>query len=651
MDKNTIFGLVLIMGIVITWSIFFSPDPSENIDPKPNTEIATPDSVVTETDEITDPRLDSLQRALGLMPSDSIKSALEQAQLFNQFGLLANAAKGENQKIRVKTDKLDGEIHTLGGTLKQLSLNEYVTYDTARLFIVKDDPDNEFSIEFSTKGDKVRLINTKDLYFTPQFTQTDFELKEGDSLRLSFQAQVDALNYLEFVYVFRYGKYDYDFKVHFVGIDKTLLKDRSYYLRWVNNIPKTEKSVKKMRENTGIYYREAGEVEEINPRSEDFETEKVGQTSVDWIAFKSNFFTQVLIADPKSTLQSIDFTMSTPTIDEVVKKMTSFSRVGLEAQNYRFYAGPKELSTLKSYGLGLENQISLGWGPLTWINEYFIIPVFHFLERAVGNYGLIILLIAIMIKLLVSPLTYKTYISSAKMRVINETPEVKELEVKYKDDATKLQQEKMAYYRTVGASPFGGCLPMLLQYPVLISMFYFFPQSIELRQQKFLWAEDLSTYDSIFDFPGGFSIPFYGDHVSLFTILMAASIFVFTWISQKTQGTSMTANNPVMKWMPYIMPIFLLGFLNNYSAGLSYYYFLSNILSIGQSVVTKALIDDKKLLDQMHSVKADRKKSGKKSRIETWMEKQQKKQKELQSTRGAQMKGQAGRREKRKNKD
>ncbi|MBL0018376.1 MAG: membrane protein insertase YidC [Bacteroidetes bacterium] len=286
---------------------------------------------------------------------------------------------------------------------------------------------------------------------------------------------------------------------------------------------------------------------------------------------------------------------------------------------------------MKTYDRDMIKQIALGWGPLQYVNRWLTIPIFNFLEGFIGSYGLIILLLGLIIKTLIYPLTYRTYISTAKMRVVNNTPEVKELDLKFKDDPTKLQQAKMAIYRKYGVSMFGGCWPMLVQYPFLIALFFFFPNAIELRQQSFLWAPDLSTYDSIWDL--GFNIPMYGDHVSLFTLLMTASIFGYTIINQRMQPQQ-TAN-PVMKWFPYIMPIFLLAFLNRYSAGLSWYYFLSNLISISQTIITKYFVSDEKLMDSLREkakkIEADPNK--KKGTLERWAAKQQEKQRDIAASR------------------
>jgi YidC/Oxa1 family membrane protein insertase len=250
----------------------------------------------------------------------------------------------------------------------------------------------------------------------------------------------------------------------------------------------------------------------------------------------------------------------------------------------KFYFGPNHYQTLKTYGIGLERQIPLGWGIFGWVNKFLVIPIFNFLAGFNLNYGIIILILTIIIKVMLLPLTYKAYLSQAKMKVLK--PEIDEINKTKDKDPMKSQQEMMSLYKKAGVNPLGGCFPMLLQMPILIAMFRFFPASIELRQQSFLWAEDLSTYDSIWDF--GFTIPFYGDHVSLFTLLMTVSTLIYTRMNNQFTGA-----NAQMKWMSYLMPVIFLGVFNNYSAGLSYYYFLANILTFGQQYLFGKFVDEK----------------------------------------------------------
>ncbi|MDK2979484.1 MAG: YidC/Oxa1 family rane protein insertase, partial [Bacteroidales bacterium] len=281
----------------------------------------------------------------------------------------------------------------------------------------------------------------------------------------------------------------------------------------------------------------------------------------------------------------------------------------------QFYFGPNHYTTLKKQGLEFERIIPLGWGIFGWINRFVVIPVFNFLDNFIANYGLIILILTILIKTVLFPLTYKSYLSSAKMRVLK--PEIDLINKKFpkKEDAMKKQQATMALYKKSGVNPMGGCIPMLIQFPILIALFRFFPSSIELRQKSFLWADDLSSYDSILDLP--FDIPFYGDHVSLFTLLMALALFFSTKINSGQMGDS-NQQMPGMKFMMnYMMPVMLLFFFNGYSAGLSYYYFLSNVITMGQTLIIRRFVDDESLLKKLHE---NKKKPVKKSKWQQRLE-------------------------------
>ena len=302
------------------------------------------------------------------------------------------------------------------------------------------------------------------------------------------------------------------------------------------------------------------------------------------------------------------------------KLTVQFNHLDKERFNTQMYLGPLSYKGLSAYNLDLEKQIPLGWSffLLAWINRFIIIPVFDFLSTFISNYGLIILILTIFIKLITLPFTYKSYLSTAKMRILK--PELDEIKAKAGGDATKSQEETMKLYKKAGVSPFGGCIPMLLQFPILIAMFRFFPSSIELRQQGFLWAHDLSTYDSIYSLP--FTIPAYGSHVSLFTILMTISTILYT-----RMNNSMTPQQAELKWMSYIMPIFFLGFFNNYAAGLSYYYFLSNVITFGQQYIFRKLIDEKKLIAR---IEENKKKTGNNVKKSKWQQRLEDIQKQQQ---------------------
>lgn len=660
MDRNTILGLVLIVGIVITWTAFFGPDKEDNNTTQP-ANVTQQDT--TRPDRTTPPDTSSNSSVgsdlawsrpaemddstFNALP-DSMKEVVSKnAELNKKYGDFAPLAEGEDKVIHVITDKLDFKLHSKGAVVRPLILREYTTYDSLPLSVVTEAESNTMGLDFSYLAEDgiYRDITTKNLYLKPNTDLSEVNLTGDQTKEIIFKGDVARGRSIEVVYRLSGNTYDYDYEIRLNGFTERVGGDE-LTLSWVGDIPKTEKAMDPQRSKTSLYYRTDGDdVSDLGSTSNDPIREVFDANDpIDWVAFKSQFFSQTLMLQEgegswnNATLEQVTPIPPIPDDPEsgdVVRSMAMSTTLYMDqgsttSLSYKIINAPLQYEVLKSFGRDMTRQIQLGWGPLKYINMYLVIPVFEFLEDTGMNYGIIILILAVLIKLLLYPLTFKTYISTAKMRVINKTPEIKELEEKYKDNSTKLQQEKMKIYRSMGANMLGGCLPMLLQYPFLISLFFLFPNLIELRQQGFLWAEDMSTFDSVAQLP--FSIPFYGDHVSLFTLLMTISIYIYTMINQRMQGTTQT--NPVMKWFPYIMPLIFLGFLNNYSAGLSWYYLVSNLISITQAQVSKLFINEEKLLDQMREY-AKAKKSGKKgkSRMEKWADRQQQKQKQLSQQR------------------
>ncbi len=644
MDRNTIIGLVLIAGVVLTWSLFFAPD-SKKPAPKPSnpTEIVVGDTQTTPIKGAlapSDPKKPAgIQDSVWTAMSDSAQQAAIATAKSLEHGVFSKLYEGQDELIEVETDKYNLVLHSKGARMGQLFLRDFVTSDSQPLPIQKEDVNNFLAVKFKQNADLTSpLVSTTDLYFQPGATGKVKVTGEATE-NVSLIAKVDDSHYLEYIYTFKGNAFDYGLEIKQVGLNE-LIDRQAMEVLWQAEVPKTEKTMELMREKTALYYREAGSVSDLGP-SKNPEEPIASTNKVDWVAFHSQFFTHTLmVADEKESIDNAKFWQQTPIppdpndkfSGEVVKNMTLTYDLSIATQptgsvKYKFYAGPLDFSILKTYDRDMIKQIALGWGPLQYVNRWLTIPIFDFLRGFIASYGLIILLLGLIIKTLIYPLTYKTYISTARMRLVNNTPEVKALDAKYKDDPTKLQQEKMGIYRQYGVSMFGGCWPMLVQYPFMIALFFFFPNSIELRQQSFWWAPDLSTYDSIYNLP--FSIPWYGDHVSLFTLLMTASIFGYTILNQKMQPQQQA--NPVMKWFPYIMPIILLGFLNRYSAGLSWYYLLSNLISIGQTLLTRYFVSDEKLYAQMvegmQTRNADPNK--KKGTLERWAERQQGRQREV----------------------
>jgi YidC/Oxa1 family membrane protein insertase len=650
----------LIAGIVLTWMIFFGPsNETPAVDPAAQAQL---DSTKSKADEaaqqaakaeldhkgIVEDMPDSVFNSL----SDSAKAAVLDQQNKLKYGYFAGLRTGTDRKVRVETEKFSLDLHTRGAYVGAFYLNAYKTHDSLPLPIQLDDAANRFSLNFQQNGDvQFPGVETHDLYFEVVSGDSVVKVKGSEKKELVFRAKVSDKRHLDFAYTFYGDKYDYDLEIRQVGMD-AVIKSSDVQATWHTYIPKTESSIIKMREKTAIYYRESGSVDWIAPTTIDAIEERA--TGVDWVSFHSQFFAHTLLTDQESThLTGLKMVQSDPpglnpqdpnTADKAKEMQVSFglnlAKATSDSQKFKFYAGPLDFALLKTYDRDMTRQIELGWGPLKWINRWMVIPLFKLLEGWGFGYGLIIFLLALFIKIVLLPLTYRTQISTTRMRLVNNLPEVKALDEKYKDNPTKLQQEKMGIYRAYGVSLLGGCWPMLLSYPFMIAFFFFFPNAIDLRQQSFLWAHDLSTYDSIWDF--GFSLPWYGDHVSLFTLLMTISIYAFTFISQANQAQMNT--NPVLKYMPYVMPLIFLGLLNNYSAGLSWYYLVSNVISIAQTLILKRFIDEPALIAKMREAAQAKKGAPSKNRLERWADQQQARQRDMQRQRaqGGNNKGKGG---------
>jgi YidC/Oxa1 family membrane protein insertase len=404
-----------------------------------------------------------------------------------------------------------------------------------------------------------------------------------------------------------------DFSVNIVNMANVI---RSNYLTfdWSYMIPRSELSLKWERQRSTIYYKYlAGEVDYLSETSDD---EKKLTEKVKWVGLKTHFFSTIMLA--KESLNEVQIKTKSIPGDRHVKELSlsafiPYSAAQNESHNFTFFFGPNKIYQLESYKQDFEKMVPLGWGIFRWVNRYIIIPLFDILNGFIGNYGIIILVLTIIIKIVLFPLTFKSYMSTAKMKVLK--PEIDEINKKFpnREDAMKKQQAVMGLYKKAGVSPMGGCLPTLLQMPILIAMFTFFPSAFELRQEGFLWAADLSTYDSVLTLP--FTIPFYGDHVSLFCLLMAITNIIYVKIGD--QAAMSTSSMPGMKTMMYMMPVMMLFIFNDYASGLSYYYFLSLVITIGQTMIFRQFVDDDAIHAQIQANKAKPvKKSNFQKRIE-----------------------------------
>ena len=599
MDRNSLLGLVLIGAILIGYSYLTTPtaeqlaaqqktqDSLALVEKNKKSAVTTKSEVVKVADT-------------NAVVADSLTDSLATQELSNKFGVFANAANVDTSVYTLENKLIKVNISSKGGKVKSVELKNYKNWEGKPVTLFEGDS-SEIALNFFANN---RSISTKDLFFAG--------IKSNNTVAMRLYAGAQD-KYIEFLYTLKEDDYKLGYKVNFVGLNEIIARNTNYVeLSWKQLMKNQEKDMKMERANSTIYYMFTDN--EVDYLTETSDESKDLTTKVKWVAMKQHFFTQVLIADTDFDKPTRVETKNGTEGDSFVKSTKAsftlpYAHNAQESFGMHFYFGPNHYQILKSQGHNLEKQIPLGWGIFGWVNRFIVIPIFNFLNGFNWSYGIIILILTIAIKILLLPLTFKAYLSQAKMKVLK--PEVDEIQGKFKEEPMKLQQEMMALYRKAGVSPLGGCLPMLLQMPILIAMFRFFPQSIELRQQSFLWATDLSTYDSILDL--SFTIPFYGNHVSLFTLLMTVSTLLITKVNSSSQMT-----NPQMKWMMYLMPIIFLGVFNSYAAGLSYYYFLANMISIGQQYLFRSFVNE----DEIHrKIQENKKKPTKKSKFQQRLEK------------------------------
>lgn len=566
---------------------------------------------------------------------DSATAAAQQYQLKrDRYGVFASASEGEELLWTLENQLQRITIASKGGYIKQVELKDYRTYDS--LPLINFDPETAvFDLSFFSNN---RIINTSQLYFEPfvngqHYQGGDMTTLEGDSIVFALRAYADDINgnrdenkYLEFVYTLRDDNYMLDFDLRTVGLNDVIANNINYMnLDWKVDILKHEKDNDRFI-NTTVYYKPMteNEVDRLDDRKRKEETIN---SSINWVSFKERFFCNVLVAKNGFGSAKIAANTDGPKSSRYFKTMSANLEIPYDSHAQvsefpmSFYFGPNHFKTLKSYDLKLQRQIDVGnFFLIRWIN-YGVIYVFNWLGSYGWNYGIVILILTILIKILLFPIAFKSYKSSAITRVLK--PEMEAINAKYpkEEDAMKKQQAVMELQRQAGASPTSGCIPMLLQFPILIAVFRFFPSSIELRQQPFLWANDLSTYDSVWDLP--FNIPFYGDHVSLFCLLMTITTFIYTYVNNKQMDTTANPQMKGMKIMMYIMPIMFLGIFNSYSAGLSYYYMLANIITFIQMFVFRRMINEDKV---RATIEENKRKPQKKSRFQQRLEAAQKMQ-------------------------
>ncbi|MEX2595889.1 MAG: membrane protein insertase YidC [Salibacteraceae bacterium] len=620
MDRNRLTGLVLMGAILIGYSFWMQPSPEQiEAQKRKQDSIASAQTeqaaqkaeeevvVVKERDSVKsteEPALDSVAQAL--------QDSLDRIKRKQRFGSFAAAAEGEELLHTIENDFIKLTLSNKGAAPVIGELKEYVTYDSMPLYLF-DKETSSFGFNFWVNQNTE--LTSSDLYFEPVDDQMTSEKAVyriyGD----------DESQFLQIAYTID-GQEDYiiNAEISVQGMDELLRSSEDLFeLNWRMQAPVHEKSREQEQMKTTMYFKYMDD--DADYVSEGSYEAEILEATTKWVAFKQQFFSVALISEFGFNKEGASVETTELSDQNYTKGL--LATVGLSFDNsrdpsvpFRIYLGPNHYQTLNNLNIGLEDQIDLGWTIFGWVNRWLVIPVFNFLDKHTGmSYGIIILLLTIFIKMLLLPLTWKNYLSSARMKVLK--PEIDELNKKYEGkDAMQKQQAVMGLYRKAGVNPMAGCLPMLLQLPILYAMFRFFPASIELRQEAFLWAEDLSSYDSIMSLP--FEIPFYGDHVSLFTLLMAISTFFYSKYNMDLSGGA-NAQMPQMKVMIYFMPFMLLFFFNSYSSGLSYYYFSANVITmLQQFVVKRYFIDEEKI---HRKIQENKKKPAKKSSFQQRIEK------------------------------
>lgn len=556
------------------------------------------------------------------LPPEEVLRKRQQTEIGSQ---LAAALQAPDEEFSVENDVMKIDFSTRGGQIKGVTLKDYTRYapkrqrhEPVRLF----DPESaRFDLTFFVKhGYNNVKLNTSDYTFRAESVR---RIEGAQAVVMVLPVSEEAsLRYEYLIYDTQTPERDYlvDLNVYLDRMAPQMANQTSVGIEWSNRSFQNEKGFKNENMYTTISYRHPGDASIDDLGMGEGEKSKKVSTALNWMAFKQQFFSSVLIAYGDFSYGDMRFTTAEPD-SGYIKDFSLQTSLPYTAQTdaYRlgFYFGPNKYAILKRVvdpegeSLALERLVPLGWGIFGWVNRWFVIPVFDFLRQFISNFGLIILILAILVKIIISPLTYKSYVSTAKMRVIK--PEVDALTKKYpkQEDAMKRQQATMELYKKAGINPMGGCIPMLIQMPIIIAMFRFFPASIELRDQSFLWADDLSSYDSIVNLP--FKIPFYGDHVSLFALLMAVALFLFSYINYQQTASSQPQMAGMKFMMVYMMPVMMLFWFNSYSSGLCYYYFLANVITIGQTLLIRRMIDDGKIhaVMQANAAKRQNKKKSK----------------------------------------
>ena len=630
MDKKSIIGIAVVAVLFLGFAYFNSQQQKEYKEQMDRYQ-AYQDSVAAASRPAApavDPTAVTMDSAQAELAAADAAAAVRERQVETLGESLTAAREAEPEEFTIENDVMSVRFSTRGGQITGVTLKDYTKYGPRgkrdQKIEMMDPATARFGLSFYLKnGLKNVPVNTLDYVFTAQPVTTTEDGGKSIVMRLPV-AEGAYLEYRYLIYNTEAPQRDYlvNFDVRLVNMAPQMANQTQIQIDWANTTFQNEKGFQNENMYTTLAYRFPNEtsIEELG-MSESAKSKNIS-TQVSWVAFKQQFFSSVFIAPDNVAYANLAFDTAAPE-SSLLKSFTAQMGVPYtpqtEGYDFAFYFGPNKYSILKKVDdpkgaeIHLERLVPLGWGIFGWVNRWCVIPVFDFLRNYIGSFGIIIFILVLLVKLVISPLTYKSYVSMAKMRLIK--PQVDELAKKYpkQEDAMKKQQATMELYKKAGINPMGGCIPMLIQMPILIAMFRFFPASIELREQPFLWADDLSSFDSVLNLP--FSIPFYGDHVSLFALLMAVSLFGYSYFNYQQTASSQPQMAGMKFMMVYMMPIMMLFWFNSYSSGLCYYYLLSNLFTIGQTLVIRRMVDDNKIHAIMQA-NAAKKSKGKKSKFQ-----------------------------------
>ena len=589
MDRNQFIGILLIGALLIVYITYFAPEPPE---------LPEQQAITTQTDP------QRAETAAPILQEEVVDDSLRRAQAAMRFGAFSSVMEGQEQQFTLSNEDIILNISSKGGELLRAELKGFKTFESELVNIISE-ASNDLAIKIPTRGG---LIDLRELYFQ----SSGVRQTESGFQQLRLVADMGNGRQLEQIYTLPPAGFDIGYSIQFNGLQSELSGDKLSIV-WNNTLDRFEEDLNLSRQRSGLTYFTTGRsFEEMAPTSG---TDNASESSIAWAGHKHRFFTSALIFEPGMLNASFSVEANSNS-ESFVKKNRMEMEVPIAAlaeADFTLYLGPNSYKVMKPITDGFEKNVYLGYVFVSWVNKWIIINVFYFLEQYISNYGIIIILLVFLIKMVLFPLSYKSYVSMAKMKVLK--PELDELKEKIGDDMQKMQQEQMKLYQKVGVNPLSGCIPVVLQMPILFAMFFFFPNSIELRGESFLWAHDLSTYDVFFRLP--FTIPFYGGHVSLFTLLMTASTILYTWSNNQVS----TVTGP-MKSIGYVMPLVFMVVLNSFPAGLSFYYFVSNLITFGQQALIRKFVDDdklRKILEENKKRNANKKKSKFQQRLEDAM--------------------------------